>query len=421
MNARVSVRCDSTALEAGNVKVFALRLPASHGLCHDIDPGRYVALEYTDMAGGVQQRMYSVTRKPAPDVFEIAVRRTGTHGVADRMHANLEQGAAVTLLYTGGDITVDAVLAHRQVLMWAGGIGVTLPIALLRELAQLAKDGWPVPHVTLYLCCPKVQDVPFLNELLELDLTCDWFDMQVFITRQPIDTDSRHFRPGRPSDDMLAALPAPGAVLLCGGHQFALETRSRVREWFPHAELLIESFSAPKAPVPVQSAVPAPMPEVMPAADRSDDRSAQIPPGLLQEMPPQGGVAAPAIGRAASPATGPACGPAVVPAVTSIGIPMVAPAATPGGAVIAIAGREGGLAADPGKSLLDNLEQHGVPIRSQCRSGICGSCRVKILAGECRREADFCLDDHDVSNGYALACCTFPTAGELTVALGAGN
>ncbi|GAB2880415.1 hybrid-cluster NAD(P)-dependent oxidoreductase [Pseudoduganella ginsengisoli] len=351
MNARVSVRCDSTALEAGNVKVFALRLPASHGLCHDIDPGRYVALEYADMAGGVQHRMYSVTRKPAPDVFEIAVRRTGTHGVADRLHASLEEGAAVTLLYAGGDITVDAVAAHQQVLMWAGGIGVTLPIALLRELAEQAKGGKSVPHVTLYLCCPRVQDVPFLNELLELDLTSSWFDMQVFITRQPIDSNSRHFRAGRPSDDMLRALAAPGAVLLCGGYQFALETRSRVREFFLQAELLIESFSAPKAEPPAPSAL-------APAAPR---------------------------------------------------------------AVIAIAGLGTSLPADPEKSLLDNLEQHGVPIRSQCRSGICGSCRVKVLSGDCRREADFCLDDNDVSQGYALACCTYPTQGELTVALGAGS
>jgi len=376
MNARVSVRCDSTALEAGNVKVFALRLPASHGLCHDIDPGRYVALEYADMAGGMQQRMYSVTRKPAPDVFEIAVRHTGTHGVADRLHASLEQGAAVTLLYTGGDITVDAMLAHRQVLMWAGGIGVTLPIALLRELAELARDGWPVPRVTLYLCCPRVQDVSFLHELLELDLTCEWFDMQVFITRQPIDSDSRHFRAGRPSDEMLAALPAPGAVLLCGGHQFALETRSRVRTLFPHAELLIESFSAPKAAPPAPSNVPFDMPADMPP-----------------DMPPD----------------------------TPLDTPAATPAATPARAVIAIAGRDLSLAADPGKSLLDNLEQHGVAIRSQCRSGICGSCRLKVLSGDCRREADFCLDEQDVRDGYALACCTFPTAGELTVALGAGN
>lgn len=360
MNARVSVRCDSTALEAGNVKVFALRLPASHGLCQDIGPGRYVALEYADMAGGMQQRMYSVTRKPAPDVFEIAVRHTGTHGVADRLHASLEQGAAVTLLYTGGDITVDAVLAHRQVLMWAGGIGVTLPIALLRELAQLARDGWPVPRVTLYLCCPRVQDASFLHELLALDLTCDWFDMQVFITRQPIDSDSRHFRAGRPSDEMLAALPAPGAVLLCGGHQFALETRVRVRACFPHAQLLIESFSAPKAQAPAPTHVPSEMPGDMPVA-------------------------------------------------------------MPARAVIAIAGQDLSWSADPGKSVLDNLEQHGVPIRSQCRSGICGSCRLKIISGDCRREADFCLDEQDVRDGYALACCTFPTAGELTVALGAGR
>lgn len=351
MNARVSVRCDSTAQEAGGVKIFALRLPsAAHGRHHAIEAGRYVALEYADMAGGMQQRMYSVTRKPAPDVFEIAVRRTGTQGVADRLHQSLEEGADVTLLYAGGDITVDAVLAHRQVLMWAGGIGVTLPIALLRELAQLQQEGWPVPRVTLYYCCPRVQDVPFLHELLEMDLTCPWFDMQVFITRQPIDSDSRLFRAGRPTDDMLRALPVPGAVLLCGGHQFAAETRGRVRELYPQAELLIESFSAPKA-------------EQRPAAQ---------------------------------------------------------PQATVPQAVIAIAGQDNTLPADPGKSLLDNLEQHGVPIRSQCRSGICGSCRVRIVSGDCRRDADFCLDDNDISKGYALACCTYPTSGELTVALGAG-
>jgi ferredoxin-NADP reductase len=349
MNARVSVRCDSAAQEAGGVKVFALRLPsAAHEQCHDIDPGRYVALEYADMAGGVQQRMYSVTRKPAPDVFEIAVRRTGTHGVADRLHASLEEGAAVTLLYAGGDITVDAVLAHRQVLMWAGGIGVTLPVALLRELAELEKKGWPVPRVTLYLCCPRVQDVPFLPELLEMDLTCAWFDMQIFITRQPIDTNSKHFRAGRPTDDMLAALPAPGAVLLCGSHQFAVEARGRVRELYPHAELLIESFSAPKAEPPAQTEL-----------------------RVVKES-----------------------------------------------AVIAIAGQEGCLPADPSRTLLENFEQHGVPVRSQCRSGICGSCRIRIVSGDCRRDADFCLDDSDVSKGYALACCTYPTAGQLTVALG---
>lgn len=392
MNARVSVRCDSTALEAGNVKVFALRLPASHGLCHDIDPGRYVALEYADMAGGMQQRMYSVTRKPAPDVFEIAVRHTGTHGVADRLHASLEQGAAVTLLYTGGDITVDAVLAHRQVLMWAGGIGVTLPIALLRELAELARDGWPVPHVTLYLCCPRVQDVSFLHELLALDLTCDWFDMQVFITRQPIDSDSRHFRAGRPSDEMLAALPAPGAVLLCGGHQFALETRVRVRACFPHAQLLIESFSAPKAQAPAPTHVPCEMPGDMPV-----DLPADAPPAMPLDLPLN------------------------VPLNVPLNAALDSPAAMPARAVIAIAGQDLSWAADPGKSLLDNLEQQGVPIRSQCRSGICGSCRLKIISGDCRREADFCLDEQDVRDGYALACCTYPTAGELTVALGAGR
>ncbi|PXF30602.1 hypothetical protein WH50_14275 [Pokkaliibacter plantistimulans] len=72
------------------------------------------------------------------------------------------------------------------------------------------------------------------------------------------------------------------------------------------------------------------------------------------------------------------------------------------------------VSADPSLSLLDNLQLHGIPIKSQCRSGICGSCRVHV-SGEVHREPDFCLDEKDKAQGYALACCTFPRAGHIIV------
>ena len=40
------------------------------------------------------------------------------------------------------------------------------------------------------------------------------------------------------------------------------------------------------------------------------------------------------------------------------------------------------LASDTEKTLLDTLEQQGIPIEYQCREGYCGSCRVKLVAGE---------------------------------------
>lgn len=33
-------------------------------------------------------------------------------------------------------------------------------------------------------------------------------------------------------------------------------------------------------------------------------------------------------------------------------------------------------------TLLENLEQHGVVMEYQCREGYCGSCQVKLVAGE---------------------------------------
>lgn len=76
------------------------------------------------------------------------------------------------------------------------------------------------------------------------------------------------------------------------------------------------------------------------------------------------------------------------------------------------------LSPEPGSSLLEMLEAADVPIRSQCRSGICGACRVQISEGEYRSEPDFCLSDQDKAQGHALACCTFPLSGAMNVDIG---
>ena len=70
-----------------------------------------------------------------------------------------------------------------------------------------------------------------------------------------------------------------------------------------------------------------------------------------------------------------------------------------------------------GKSLLDMLESNGIAVRSLCRAGICGNCRIKVSDGEYTLEPDFCLSDQDKDEGYALACCTFPQSGAIKVGL----
>ena len=51
-------------------------------------------------------------------------------------------------------------------------------------------------------------------------------------------------------------------------------------------------------------------------------------------------------------------------------------------------------------TILENIEKMKLPIRSSCRRGRCGSCRVSVLSGELR-------DKGVHFNGYVLSCSSY--------------
>jgi ferredoxin-NADP reductase len=61
----------------------------------------------------------------------------------------------------------------------------------------------------------------------------------------------------------------------------------------------------------------------------------------------------------------------------------------------------------PGQSLLDAAEAAGVTIESLCRSGVCGTCRTRVVSGEMHCASSM-LDDADRQNGFVLACVSHP-------------
>ena len=65
-------------------------------------------------------------------------------------------------------------------------------------------------------------------------------------------------------------------------------------------------------------------------------------------------------------------------------------------------GRSAEIAA--GELLLDVLEREGLPIIGACRTGVCGSCKCKIVEGEVATTSAAPLSPEDVSAGYVLAC-----------------
>jgi ring-1,2-phenylacetyl-CoA epoxidase subunit PaaE len=59
-------------------------------------------------------------------------------------------------------------------------------------------------------------------------------------------------------------------------------------------------------------------------------------------------------------------------------------------------------------SILDAASAAGLEVPFSCTSGVCGTCRAKLIEGEVRMERNFALDKHEVAAGFVLTCQSHP-------------
>ncbi len=59
---------------------------------------------------------------------------------------------------------------------------------------------------------------------------------------------------------------------------------------------------------------------------------------------------------------------------------------------------------DGATPLLDVAEAHDVSLEYSCRSGACGACKCRLLAGEVVRGSEDGLSAAEVAEGYVLTC-----------------
>jgi ring-1,2-phenylacetyl-CoA epoxidase subunit PaaE len=59
-------------------------------------------------------------------------------------------------------------------------------------------------------------------------------------------------------------------------------------------------------------------------------------------------------------------------------------------------------------SILDCASAAGLEVPFSCTSGVCGTCRAKVLEGRVRMERNFALDKADVAAGFVLTCQAHP-------------
>jgi ring-1,2-phenylacetyl-CoA epoxidase subunit PaaE len=59
-------------------------------------------------------------------------------------------------------------------------------------------------------------------------------------------------------------------------------------------------------------------------------------------------------------------------------------------------------------SILDCASAAGLEVPFSCTSGVCGTCRAKLVEGQVRMERNFALDRNEVAAGFVLTCQAHP-------------
>jgi all-trans-retinol 13,14-reductase len=72
-------------------------------------------------------------------------------------------------------------------------------------------------------------------------------------------------------------------------------------------------------------------------------------------------------------------------------------------------------ACQPGQTVLDAANAVHIPLPQSCDEGVCGTCKVRVLAGTYRTETRGMFSADELDAGWRLACQTMPTA-DLAIA-----
>ncbi|GGJ59990.1 PDR/VanB family oxidoreductase [Streptomyces brasiliensis] len=67
------------------------------------------------------------------------------------------------------------------------------------------------------------------------------------------------------------------------------------------------------------------------------------------------------------------------------------------------------------KSILDVMEEHGIPVVSSCREGTCGTCETAILAGSVEHRDSILSEDEKAANETMMICCSRGIGTDLVI------
>jgi ferredoxin-NADP reductase/DMSO/TMAO reductase YedYZ heme-binding membrane subunit len=334
--------------ETPDVKTFRMVATDGGPLPFDYVAGQYLNLALT-IDGKRVNRSYTIASSPTRAGYcEISVKRDGL--ASRHLHETLREGDRLKVSAPAGKFVFAGHEAERVVLL-AGGVGITPMMSVVRSLTDRCWTG----EIYLIFSVRKLHDIVFERELAYLQARFPNLHVLVTLTGDPdVAWDGKRGHISRELIEGFVPNLTRGPVLMCGPAKMMVAARKLLVEiGVPDAEVLEEAFVSPP-------------PAAEPAAPSGDPALDAARAALSLE-----------------PAT--ELVPGEVPSVRFQ--------------------RSGATAELPSElTVLEAAEDAGVRIPFECRSGICGQCKTRLVAGRVTMEVQDALTPADKAKGLVLAC-----------------
>lgn len=240
--------CHESYLLTSRVKLFRLKPTHNSDPLNDIaKPGEYFCFSFLDEKNSITQRCYTLVSAEKGKYYDFIIEDKGGKSASSIISKLLSRKNEINVSGRGGNINFSSIRDRKNVLLLAGGIGITLPLALIRECFKVYGYSAPDQHIMLILSCTDLASVPGLNELLDLYTRCDWFTIRINVTRVRPLKQSEVFREGRINLSKDSIPIIPDTTIVCGSNHFAESLVNDVKMRFPYSEIALEAFTSAQA------------------------------------------------------------------------------------------------------------------------------------------------------------------------------
>jgi uncharacterized protein len=329
--------------ESATIRSFHLEPADGAGIVAH-EAGQHLPIRVTPEGDAPVQRSYTLSSAPSDGGYRISVKRQGL--VSTHLHERLGVGEMIEARAPAGGFTIDAAERRPAVLLGAG-VGITPMIAMLRHLVYEGLRTRRVRPTWLFVGARTLAERAFDAEIAELVTAAGGAVRLVRVLSDPTGAEAArdYDAEGRLTVDLLKTiLPFDGYdFYLCGPSTFMQDMYDGLR-----------ALGTPDARIHAEAFGPAAL------VRASDGPAVTLPPAATEKVP----------------------------------------------VAFAQSGKEARWAPDSG-SLLDLAESRGLNPPYSCRTGSCGSCATKLLAGRVTYRTP---PQAKVADDIALICSAVPAA-----------